>query len=330
MQQHQTWKKIFAESVTSLSQLCEILELDLSTFQSYDTAQSTFPLRVPRGFIERMQKGDRQDPLLLQVLPLAQESEVVQGYSIDPLQEKKHNPLPGVLHKYHGRVLFTLAGECAVHCRYCFRRHFPYNENRIGKKGWDRVLQYIRDDHSIAEVILSGGDPLLVSDSYLEKFVEELEAISHVQRLRIHSRLPIVIPERITSELTELLIGTRLQTVLVVHANHAREIDTSIKTAFSKLRNSQVTLLNQSVLLRGVNDSVPALVDLSKALFDAGILPYYLHRLDKVQGSAHFEVAAQQMQAIYRGVLKSLPGYLVPKLVSEQAGLPHKMLIPLD
>lgn len=326
---NKTWKQIFSESVTSLPQLCELLELNVADF-NHIAMQTEFPLRVPRGFVARMQKGNLQDPLLLQVLSQARENEVVPGYAKDPLEESKTNPIPGLLHKYKGRVLLTLSTGCAVHCRYCFRRHFPYHENTIGTKGWSRITQYIQADDSIEEVILSGGDPLLISDHLLKSFLHEVEKIPHVSRLRIHTRFPIVIPERMTEELQQLLTNTRLQTIMIVHCNHANEIDDTVRQAFSSLRNTSVTLLNQSVLLKGVNDSVNDLVQLSKALFEIGILPCYLHLLDKVAGSAHFEVSHEEACVLYKGLLQNLSGYLVPKLVREVPGFPYKKPIVFE
>jgi EF-P beta-lysylation protein EpmB len=232
---------------------------------------------------------------------------------------------PGVLHKYQGRVLLTATGACAVHCRYCFRRHFPYTDANPAADQWCAALAHIAGDKSITEVILSGGDPLTLSDRRLENFTRQLEVIPHVRRLRLHTRLPIVLPERVNDELRGWLGATRLKTVVVVHANHAQEIDASVRVALAHLKGAGVELLNQSVLLRGINDSADALARLSEVLFDAGVLPYYLHMLDKVQGAAHFEVDETAARSLMAELNRRLPGYLVPRLVREIAGSPGKV-----
>lgn len=310
-----SWQSKLSQAVNTLEELAAMLNLDPKDLALHPSGFKDFPLRVPRGFIERMGIGDPHDPLLLQVLPTAQEWLEVPGYTADPLEEKQQNPVPGLLHKYHGRILLTIAGGCAINCRYCFRRNFPYQENNPGRLGWERCLDYIRQDSSIREVIFSGGDPLLVADEHLVTLVKKINLIPHVTRLRIHSRLPIVIPERVTDELVKFLTQNRLKPVLVLHCNHPNEIDQSVENALDKLQG--VTLLNQSVLLRGINDDAATLAQLSERLFAAGVMPYYLHLLDKVKGAAHFDCAEAQAKQILQQLLTQLPGYLVPKLVKE-------------
>jgi EF-P beta-lysylation protein EpmB len=283
-----------------------------------------FPLRVPRGFVARMRPGDPHDPLLRQVLPLGDECLTQEGFGPDPVGDSVAMVAPGVLHKYEGRVLLTATGACAVHCRYCFRRHFSYSEANACADHWRGALTYIAGDTTITEVILSGGDPLTLSDRRLAEFTEKLAAIPHVQRLRMHTRLPIVLPERVNDELIGWLGGTRLKTIVVVHANHANEIDAAVRAAVARLKAAGVALLNQSVLLRGVNDSAEALAELSTSLFDAGVLPYYLHLLDRVQGAGHFEVDETVARDLMTQLNARLPGYLVPRLVREVSGAPAK------
>ena len=291
-------------------------------------AARLFPLRVPRGFVARMRRGDPHDPLLRQVLPLAEECLTAPGFAADPVGDAAAMTVPGVLHKYRGRVLLTATGACAVHCRYCFRRHFPYADANPAADRWQAALGYIAGDTSISEVILSGGDPLTLSDRRLGELTDALAAIPHVQRLRIHTRLPIVLPERVDDGLLGWLADLRQPCVVVVHVNHANELDATVKAALTRLKDAGVSLLNQSVLLRGVNDSGAALADLSETLFAAGVLPYYLHLLDKVQGAAHFDVSEATAKGIVTDIQRHLPGYLVPRLVREQPGLRQKYRFP--
>lgn len=286
---------------------------------------SLFPMRVPRGYVARMRRRDPADPLLLQVLPLAREAEPTHGFTADPLEEHVASRHPGLLQKYQGRALLVVTGACAVHCRYCFRRHFPYAENRPGWSGWGAVLDDLARDPALSEVILSGGDPLSASDDRLEELVRGIAAIPHVRRLRIHTRNPVVLPERVDDRLVGWLEGSRLSTVVVVHTNHAQEIDGAVAAAFGRLRAAGVTLLNQSVLLARVNDSADSLVGLSEALFEAGAMPYYLHLLDRVAGAAHFDVAEERARKLVGEVAARLPGYLVPRLVREVPGEPAKV-----
>jgi EF-P beta-lysylation protein EpmB len=324
----ESWQQALANAVSSASELFELLRLDPAQLPAAVAASKDFALRVPRGFVARMTPGDWHDPLLQQVLPQAQELDFHAGFSADPLQEASSNPAPGLIHKYHGRVLLVVSGGCAINCRYCFRRHFPYSDNNPGRKQWQQTLDYIRNDSSIHEVIFSGGDPLAASDSLLAELVASIADIAHVTTLRVHSRLPIVIPQRITAPCLAWLSSSRLKVVMVIHANHANEIDGQTGQILLKLRAAGITVLNQSVLLAGVNDNAAALAALSHRLFEFGVLPYYLHLLDRVQGAAHFQRSKQHGQQLIQQLLAILPGYLVPKLVQELPGARSK--VPVD
>ncbi|WP_120755365.1 EF-P beta-lysylation protein EpmB, partial [Acinetobacter baumannii] len=280
--------------------------------------------RVPRAFVGKMNAKDPLDPLLLQVLPHHLELEEHPEFVTDPLGEEAANQLPGVLHKYKSRFLLTLTGACAVHCRYCFRRHFPYQENLPKNEDWLNIKNYIESNPDINEVILSGGDPLTLSNRKLALWLERLSSLKQVKILRIHSRVPIVIPNRIDEELISLLKNSRLRIILVVHSNHASELDDFTCSKLLQLSEHHITVLNQAVLLKGVNDSAQILTDLSYRLFEARVMPYYLHVLDKVKGAQHFDLIPSEIDAIYQDVLASLPGYLVPKLVREIAGEKNK------
>ncbi len=321
----QIWQTALKNAVTTPKELLELLQLDMQLLNSAEAATKLFPLIVPRGYLARMQKGDLNDPLLRQVLPLEAELQETLGYHRDPLEEKNFNPVPGLLHKYYGRVLFTLVGTCAINCRFCFRRHFPYAENNPGTAGWDKAIAYIAEDPTITEVILSGGDPLVASDATLTHLTEKLATIPHLKRLRIHTRIPIVLPERITPEFIHWITGVKLKVVLATHCNHPQEINQEVRDATRALRDAGVVLLNQTVLLKGVNDNVETLVTLSEALFAAGIQPYYLHTHDKVQNTAHFDLPLETAQQLHKQMAQRLSGYLVPKLVCEQAGAPAKI-----
>lgn len=325
LRQPPPWQTELAAAVTDPAELLALLGLGTDLLPAARAAARGFPLRVPRGFVARMAKHDPADPLLRQVLPLAAENQAHPDYTLDPVGDLAAQTTPGVLHKYAGRVLLTATGACAVHCRYCFRRHFPYAEANAAADHWQGALAHIAADGSIREVILSGGDPLVLSDRRLAEFTRALAGIRHVQRLRIHTRLPIVLPSRVNDELLDWLAHPRFQTVVVVHANHAQEIDGAVVDACARLRASGVTLLNQSVLLRGVNDNADALAMLSETLFAAGVLPYYLHLLDRVQGAAHFAVDEGVALDIMQQLNARLPGYLVPRLVREVAGVPGKV-----
>ncbi|GAA5524373.1 L-lysine 2,3-aminomutase [Microbulbifer aestuariivivens] len=314
------WQEELADLVTDPRELIQALALDPAQLPAALQASADFSLRVPRPFLARMTRGNPQDPLLLQVLPGAPELEPAPGFSADPLGEQAANPVAGVVHKYRGRLLLIAAGQCAVNCRYCFRRLFPYGDNHLSRAQWQAALDYIRAQDPLREVILSGGDPLVLGDRQLGWIAGELAAIAQLTTLRVHTRLPIVAPSRVTDELLQWLTGSRLQPVLVLHCNHANEIDARVRAALRRLRAAGVTLLNQAVLLRGVNDSEAAQVQLSECLFDAGVMPYYLHQLDRVQGAAHFEVSDARAKALVAAIRRRLPGYLVPRLVREIAG----------
>lgn len=325
--QSATWQKLLANGITTPAELLALLNVDPNLLPDAILAAQSFALRVPLGFVARMEKGNINDPLLKQVLPVAEELQLISGYSLDPLAEEKTNPLPGLLHKYKSRVLLTVVGTCAINCRYCFRRHFPYQQNTPNRVMWLPIFEYIKNDNSISEVILSGGDPLVVSDQHLAFFIHHITAISHVKTIRIHTRLPIVLPERITSDLIACLQASDLRVVFVVHCNHANEIDDNVAKAMQLLSKAGFCLLNQSVLLKDINDSTQALCNLSNALFRIGILPYYLHLLDKVQGAAHFAVCEQQAIALIQEMRELMPQYLVPRLAREQHGVKSKLVL---
>jgi EF-P beta-lysylation protein EpmB len=321
------WQRALAEAITDPAELLNILQLDSALLPAARRAAALFPLRVPRGFVNRMRIGDNDDPLLKQVLPLGAELAVTPGFFSDPVGDMASRAAPGVLHKYSGRALLITTGACGVHCRYCFRRHFPYGEESTTQSHWQQALDYLRQDSSITEVLLSGGDPLSLSDRRLAQLSAGIESIPHIRRLRIHTRQPIVLPERIDQGFCQWLANVKLQKVVVLHTNHSNEIDASVRVACAQLTDCGATLLNQSVLLAGVNDNVEALAGLSESLFAAGVLPYYLHLLDRVQGAAHFDVGAEQGATLITGLAARLPGYLVPKLVREIAGERSKTAI---
>ncbi len=319
------WQTDMAEAVRDPGELLAFLELDPRWLEPARRAAKTFPLRVPRAFLARMQKGDPADPLLRQVLPLGEELAETPGYVEDPVGDMPSVAARGLLHKYRGRVLLITTGACGVHCRYCFRRHFPYSEENARSGEWREALDYIAADTSIDEVILSGGDPLALSDERLAGLARAVEAIPHIRRLRLHTRQPVVLPSRVDGALLAWLEASRLQKVVVLHTNHANEIDAAVREACAKLRGAGATLLNQTVLLRGVNDSAEALAALSEALFAAQVLPYYLNLLDPVAGAAHFDVPEPEALALMEALRARLPGYLVPRLVREVPGAPAKM-----
>jgi len=319
------WQTDMADAVRDPRELLALLDLGPELLEPARRAAAAFPLRVPRAFLARMRKGDPADPLLRQVLPLGEELQEVSGYVRDPVGDMPSLAAKGLLHKYAGRVLLITTGACGVHCRYCFRRHFPYSEENARSGEWQEALDYLKSDASIHEVILSGGDPLALSDERLAALVQSLEAIPHIKRLRLHTRQPVVLPSRVDDSLVGWLAACRLQKVVVLHANHAREIDSAVREACARLRGAGATLLNQTVLLRGVNDSAEALSELSEALFSAQVLPYYLNLLDPVAGAAHFDVPESKALELMQALRARLPGYLVPKLVREVPGAPSKM-----
>jgi EF-P beta-lysylation protein EpmB len=317
------WQEQLASAVRSVDELLQLLHIEPSAAAT-PLLQHDFPLRVPHSFVQRMVHGDCQDPLLLQVLPVAEESHQAAGFTSDPLEELGAMPSPGLLHKYPGRALLTLTGACAVHCRYCFRRHFPYTDANPGSGHWQAAIDYLEKTADVSELILSGGDPLTLSDARLYSLTDRLKDIQHLRTLRIHTRLPVVLPARVDDGLIEWITSQPVRVVMVIHCNHPNEIDDSVIVALDKLGAAGVTLLNQSVLLRNINDNVATLTRLSQRLFAAGVLPYYLHQLDRVQGAAHFEVDIKHARLLESGLRAALPGYLVPRLVQEVPGEPGK------
>ncbi|HEU4779649.1 MAG TPA: EF-P beta-lysylation protein EpmB [Steroidobacteraceae bacterium] len=324
-----TWQRDLSRAITDPAQLLTELDLDPAIGVPARAASSVFALRVTRSYLARMRRGDANDPLLRQVLPRADELVESGGYVPDPLDEHAATRAPNLLQKYAGRVLLITTQACAIHCRYCFRREFPYagQQEAIGEGAgrWDAALEVIARDTSIEEVILSGGDPLSLSDARLTQITDELAGMRHVQRIRVHTRQPIVLPSRVDSGLLTWLRGIERPVVMVLHTNHANEIDNEVRSACAKLRAAGVTLLNQSVLLKGVNDDVDTLAQLSRALMDAGVVPYYLHLPDRVRGTAHFDVADSEARRLVDELGKRLSGYLVPRLVREVPGEPQKV-----
>lgn len=323
------WRRRLAGAVRNLDELLEVLGLeaeDLGVDAASESARR-FPLRVPRGFVERMRPGDPADPLLRQVLPVAAEDDEVAGFTVNPVGELGLVRGDGLLSKYRGRALLVATGACAVHCRYCFRRHFPYGDARPGDRGWGTALTALAADESVEELILSGGDPLMLADGELAELAARVSEIPHLRRLRIHSRMPVVLPERVDHSLVDWIESLPLPVVVVVHVNHPAEIDGNVRRAMRVLHRTGATLLNQAVLLAGVNDSADVLAELSVGLFDCCALPYYLHLLDRVAGAAHFEVELDRAHAVMEDLRARLPGYLVPRLVREVEGAPAKMCL---
>jgi len=318
------WQQELAQAIKDPTELLAAVGLTADEIPGGIDVDQPFPLRVPRDYVARIRPRDPTDPLLLQVLPRQLESAIQPDFLRDPVGDTAAAASPGLLHKYHGRVLLITTGACPIHCRYCFRRHFPYADNRPDDRQWQAAVEYIAAHPDINEVILSGGDPLSLSTRRLADITAALHDIPHLRRLRIHTRMPIVLPSRIDNELLQWLSGLPWQTVLVIHCNHANELSDDVLCALNKLRNINVTLLNQSVLLKAVNDHVETLCELSEALFAGGVLPYYLHLLDRVQGAAHFDVDEPTAQQLMDGVRRRLPGFLVPQLVRETAGKPYK------
>jgi EF-P beta-lysylation protein EpmB len=319
-----TWQQQLAEAFNNIDDLCRYLNLSPDDLPISAAAAESFPLRVPLSFAACIEKGNAHDPLLRQVLPIKEELIAYPGFSNDPVGDVAAATQAGVLHKYHGRVLLINTGSCAINCRYCFRRNFPYADLQLSKQQEDAAINTIQNDTSISEVILSGGDPLLLSDSRLTRLIRQLDGIGHLKRIRIHSRLPVVLPARITGEFISALKQSPKQIIIVMHCNHANELNERVIAACHSLKNSGITLFNQSVLLKGVNDNAKILCELSEQLFSHGVIPYYLHLLDKATGTGHFEISETEALALVRQVQATLPGYLVPKLVKEQAGAASK------
>lgn len=317
------WPQAMARAIRDTKTLLSVLELPPDTAgnaQQIQLAEQDFPLLVPWEFVARMRPRDPADPLLRQVLATSAEREFSDGYGSDPVGDGAAEVLPGLLQKYQGRALLVTTGACAVHCRYCFRRQFPYSHVPKTPRTWQPAIDHIAGDTSLDELILSGGDPLMLSDRSLMWLVQQANSLPHIVRLRIHTRVPIIIPQRVCDDLLAWVHAARMQVVFVVHINHPQEIDDAVRAAIGQLRDAGVMLLNQSVLLRGINDDVAVQRDLSAQLLRAGVLPYYLHQLDRVQGAAHFEVPQSQGQAIIADLRSQISGYAVPKYVAEVAG----------
>lgn len=315
------WKSALRQAVTHPEILLELVELPKSLWLD-DAIQASraFPLKVPMGYIQRMEKGNPRDPLLLQVLPLGQELDAVAGYIPDPVGDLDAVRRPGLLRKYHDRALMITTGACAVHCRYCFRRHFPYPESHTGGNSLLPALDYIKSHEEIDEVILSGGDPLMHDDGIIGELLSQLSQIPHIRRIRIHSRLPIVLPERINQAFLKTLEPYSDMLIMVIHSNHAKELNSAVAEAVNNMHRMGIRLFNQTVLLKSINDSTSALCRLSKKLFDLHVQPYYLHVLDKVAGAAHFDIPQKQAVCLHRSMKNQLPGYLTPRLVREIPG----------
>ena len=313
-----SWQAVMADSIRDPAELCRLLGLDRSLFDR--RAAEDFSMLVPRTFLRRILPGDPRDPLLVQVMPLAAENASPEGFAADPLGETAAAACPGLLSKYRGRSLIVTTGSCAVHCRYCFRRHFPQCGVPRSSHDWDRILDRIASRKSTREVILSGGDPLTLSDQRLEELAGRLAKIPHLTRLRLHTRLPVMIPQRVTSKLLGCLRGTRLSPLIVVQINHPAEIDSGVAAALGEVVDAGVPVLNQAVLLRGVNDSVETLCELFERLADIRVAPYYLHQLDPVSGAAHFQVDCSSGVQLIERLREILPGYAVPRYVRELRG----------
>jgi EF-P beta-lysylation protein EpmB len=318
------WQALWRDAIRDPRELLRLLGLDAEAAQLSEAAARAFPLRVPRGFAARMRKGDPDDPLLRQVLPRVDEERIVPGYAADAVGDGDARAGRGILHKYQGRALLVATGSCAVHCRYCFRRHYPYGEDSAAADGWAEAIDYVTAHADVEELLLSGGDPFSLATAKLAELTAALRGVPHLRRLRIHTRLPVVLPERVDAELEAWLRASPWPVAIVLHANHAAELDDEVADACARLRATGATLLNQAVLLRGVNDDAAVLADLSARLFELGVLPYYLHQLDRVQGAAHFEVDDARALALHAELHRRLPGYLLPRLVREVAGEPGK------
>lgn len=322
------WSDELKHAIRDPLELCRQLNIEPAQLPGgiagLEKGQQLFKTLVPQPFVDLMQKGNPHDPLLLQVLPLGAENQAAAGFVTDPLQEQEYNPLPGLIHKYASRVLLTTSGACAINCRYCFRRHFPYAENALSSSGSEAILNYLKKHPKVNEVIFSGGDPLATPDSRLAARVKQLESLPQLTRLRIHTRLPVVIPSRINQEFLDWITTSHLKIIMVLHINHPQEIGNELIKALKRLKQAGVLLLNQSVVLRGINNKASILAELSEALFEQGVMPYYLHAFDPVAGAAHFAVDDKQARQIYAELLAELPGFLVPKLVREYPDKPAK------
>ncbi|WP_343183094.1 EF-P beta-lysylation protein EpmB [Buchnera aphidicola (Neophyllaphis podocarpi)] len=327
------WLKELKNVITNYDKLIEILELNKNKKKSsyFNTKKNNFPIRVPLNFVNRMEKRNSKDPLLLQVLIQKQEKIILKNYSNDPIKENVSIKLPGLLHKYNNRVLLIIKTNCAINCRYCFRKNFPYQNNLGNKENWNKSINYIKDKHEIEEVIFSGGDPLMAKDHELKWIISKIEKIKHIKRIRIHTRLPVVIPSRITNELCEIFNKTKLKIIMVTHINHPNEINNEFKKNISILKNKTgINIFNQSVMLKGINNDIQILKKLSNKLYESEIIPYYIHILDKVTGSSHFFVSKKEAISIIKKLTEQISGFLVPKLVQEKNNRKSKILINLN
>jgi EF-P beta-lysylation protein EpmB len=322
--QQTRWQTALAKAISEPAELIRALDLDPSFVEQAQLSHQQFKLRVPLSYVQKIEKGNPNDPLLKQILPISEELKITPGYSKDPLAEQQANKVPGLLHKYPSRILLTVTSACAINCRYCFRRHFAYDDNKLSKTNIEQVLNYLTQHPEINEVIYSGGDPLIASDDYLANLSQQITAIPSIKRLRIHSRMAITLPERITAELCNWLSALPVPAILVTHCNHPNELDQETINNMQRLKEAGVTLLNQTVLLKGVNDNADTLTALSEKLFASNILPYYLHLLDKVEGAAHFDLPLEKAKRLYSELQRRLPGFLVPKLARETPGKLHK------
>jgi L-lysine 2,3-aminomutase len=322
-----SWQEQLAQAIRLPNDLLEYAGLKADSIGYSHQAIEQFPIRVPYVFANRIKQNDPNDPILRQVFPYIDEENEQNGFINDPLSELNVQPVHGLLQKYNSRVLSITTGACAVHCRYCFRRHYPYQDSSASGKHWEIALEYIRNDPSIDEVILSGGDPLTLSDRRLEEICSSLAKIKHIKRIRFHTRLPIVLPARITTTLLKQITDNDITIIFVIHSNHANEIDSEVSNGIKLLQEFGVLVLNQSVLLKGINDSVEALINLSECLVENNVVPYYLHLLDPVAGAAHYDVTAEQAQKLIKEMQASVSGYLIPKLVKEEIGASSKTLM---
>lgn len=325
--QSKDWQFELKNMIRSVSQLCQFVEIEPTQLAQRQLAHQDFAVRVPLPYARQIEKGNPNDPLLLQVLPQAEELIEAPNFVTDPLQEAAFNNVPGLIHKYHGRVLLITTPSCAINCRYCFRRHFPYQENSPGLAHWQQALDYIAQDTSISEVILSGGDPLSANDDYLQQLIQRISEIAHVRWLRVHTRLPVVMPQRITDDFLQVLTATRLQISVVLHINHAREISDDVALAIQLLQDRNIRVMNQSVLLKGVNDDFASHRQLLETLHEHRVQAYYLHTLDPVKGTTHFMVSDEQALQLYEQLRQNLPGFMLPRLVRELAFAPYKTFL---
>ncbi len=324
------WQQELRTAFTNISDLLFYLHLDSADLSLQYQASKNFPLLATKSYVDRIKKSDWADPLLRQILPLADELKQHPDFINDPVGDSQASVMPGLLHKYHGRVLLVTTGACAIHCRYCFRRAFPYSDNSAHRSQITAIIDYLTNNPGITEVILSGGDPLTLSDAKFQHLISTLSDIQHIDRIRIHSRIPVVLPSRITDKFLDTLASSDKKIIMVIHANHPNELNHEVEKGLLKMKQLGITLLNQTVLLQGVNDDPVILTQLSFRLFDCHTLPYYLHLLDKVSGAQHFDINNPTVKILYEQLQATLPGYLVPKLVREESGEAYKTPIQIQ